>query len=207
MRRGRRSSARAAGNYWRNLRAFGLNHEAYDIHEGHEVLLVRPRVECGEHPLVRNDSIAALEQTRDERPIDRTVDPHARPSTLAVRRHEEVLITQQPFALGRLESKCDGWPVLDDLEGRKDAFARTKIGVAPRRGFARLGKCETQRPKFPHDRTRHLCVIHRESRVEVEDDYGAAFVEERPPLRATCSTCSMTRRRLPPRILSMFCSE
>ena len=114
-------------------------------------------VEGRNHSLLRDDTIAAIDEIGDSLPIDGSISPQTDPLPSTVRRHEELPSHEQAFDIGRHETKGNRCAPLHLLEGHEDLLAGFEIGMAPRRRLARRGIGETQRSQSVESRRRLFC--------------------------------------------------
>jgi hypothetical protein len=87
----------------------------------------------------------------------RTSSPGADPLAATIGRREKVPATPQSSHITGGEAKRNGGPSLDPLECSKRPLAGAKVGMPPRRAFARLREGETQRAHVWQD----SAILHR----------------------------------------------
>ena len=112
-----------------------------------ESVLLLPGIKRADHSFIRDEPVTALEQRRNQLPIDLDVHPYARPKAATVRSLKEVLSPDREIHIGWRESQRNRWATAHHLKGAECLLPGAEIRVTPGRCFSGLWKGQTQSPR------------------------------------------------------------
>src|SRR5687768_11226845 len=107
-------------------------------------VLLLPGIKRANHSLIRDEPVTALEQRRNQLPIDLDVDPFAHPKAATVWSLKEVLSPDREIHVGWRESHRNRWATAHHLKGAECLLPGAEIRVTPGRCFSGLWKGQTQ---------------------------------------------------------------